>query len=92
MTDPRGARWRRFNTSHQCSWPDCQKEVPVNLWGCRVHWFTLPPFLRDQLQHYYNIGEDKKRKPCGAYLNVAREAEQWAFDYMEKQQQALGWT
>jgi hypothetical protein len=35
--------------SHTCHWPDCRKEVPPAMWGCKQHWFALPKPLRDRI-------------------------------------------
>jgi hypothetical protein len=32
---------------HNCRWVGCTKKVPLNMWGCKTHWFMLPKAIRD---------------------------------------------
>ena len=43
---------------HICSWPDCRRPVPLDMWGCKPHWFTLPKEIRDEIwQGYRRAGK-----------------------------------
>lgn len=41
---------------HLCGWPDCRRPIPLNEWGCKTHWFSLPKELRDEIWQAYNRG------------------------------------
>lgn len=63
--------------SHHCHWPDCQKEVPPKMWGCKEHWFRLPKFLRDKIWDTYQPGQEITKDPSLAYLDAAHEVQEW---------------
>jgi hypothetical protein len=44
---------RRPNQIHICGWPDCRRPVPLEMWGCKPHWFTLPKEIRDEIWQSY---------------------------------------
>lgn len=62
---------------HHCHWPGCGKQVPPAMWGCVVHWRTLPKRLRDRIWATYRIGQEVDGTPSAAYLRVAREVQDW---------------
>lgn len=63
--------------SHRCHWPDCQKEVPPAMWGCRSHWFALPKVLRDRIWANYKPGQEITKTPSLAYIEAARAVQDW---------------
>ena len=63
--------------SHTCHWPDCNKQVPPAMWGCKAHWFKLPKDLRDKVWRAYQPGQEATMTPSAAYLDVAREVQAW---------------
>ena len=63
--------------SHHCHWPGCPREVPPKLWGCKHHWFLLPRRLRDRIWATYVPGQEITKTPSRAYVDVAREVQQW---------------
>ena len=63
---------------HLCHWPDCPIEVPPALWGCREHWFALPPVIRSRIWRHYRKGQELDKNPSQEYLAVAAEAQAWA--------------
>jgi hypothetical protein len=63
--------------SHLCHWPECGKEVPPAMWGCRPHWFRLPKSLRDRIWATYVHGQEVTKTPSQAYLEAARAVQQW---------------
>lgn len=63
--------------SHTCHWPGCKTEVPPKLWGCRDHWFRLPKYIRDNIWATYRSGQEIDKRPSEAYLNVAKQAQEW---------------
>lgn len=65
---------------HACHWPGCITQVPPAMWGCRVHWFTLPKEIRDALWLAYEPGQEIDMQVSKEYLDAA----QWAQDWIAK--------
>lgn len=63
--------------NHHCHWPGCDKQVPPAKWGCYPHWMKLPKRLRDKIWDTYEIGQEVDMTPSRAYLDVAREIQDW---------------
>lgn len=63
--------------NHTCHWPNCGKQVPPAMWGCREHWYALPKHLRDKIWRAYRPGQEKTLSPSREYLAVAHEVEAW---------------
>lgn len=63
--------------THRCHWPGCDQEVEPKLWGCRRHWFALPPAFRARIWREYRPGQEVDKKPSPGYLAVAREVQEW---------------
>ncbi len=68
---------QRQDRNHECHWPDCGKQVPPAMWGCKTHWFKLPKALRDKVWDAYIPGQEKRMDPSDEYLTVAREVQVW---------------
>ena len=62
---------------HTCHWPDCNKQVPPAMWGCKTHWFKLPLDLRNRVWATYKPGQEITMTPSAAYLAVADQVEKW---------------
>jgi len=62
---------------HKCHWPDCGKQVPPAMWGCKFHWFKLPVSLRNKIWAAYPPGQEIKGTPSRQYVKVAREVQEW---------------
>jgi hypothetical protein len=62
---------------HTCHWPDCDKQVPPAMWGCKPHWFKLPKRLRDKVWMAYEPGQEQRMDPSDEYLAVAHEVQEW---------------
>ena len=62
---------------HTCHWPDCPKQVPPAMWGCRPHWFRLPKAIRNAIWAAYRPGQEKDMRPSHAYLEAATSAQRW---------------
>lgn len=62
---------------HHCHWPGCDKRVPPAAWGCRKHWYMLPPPLRAKVWRAYRPGQEDTKTPSRAYVAVAREVQDW---------------
>lgn len=67
----------RPRVRHTCHWPDCEKEVPPAMWGCRAHWFRLPKRLRDAIWREYVPGQEITKTPSDGYMEVALEVQRW---------------
>ena len=63
--------------NHHCHWPGCTKQVLPPMWGCKAHWFTLPPVLRAKVWAAYVPGQEVTLTPSDAYLAVANEVQAW---------------
>ena len=63
---------------HLCHWPECEKEVPPAMWGCKAHWFTLPKKIRDRIWATYVPGQEITKTPSAEYLDAALMARQFA--------------
>lgn len=42
---------------HLCGWPDCRRPVPLSMWGCKTHWYSLPSEIRDAIWAGYRRGK-----------------------------------
>lgn len=62
---------------HTCHWPDCNKQVPPAMWGCKTHWFKLPATIRREIWLTYKPGQEVNMTPSQAYLSAADKAEKW---------------
>jgi hypothetical protein len=62
---------------HHCHWPGCEKQVPPAVWGCKAHWYALPKKLRDKIWLSFRPGQEKTMTPSAAYLEAAREVQDW---------------
>lgn len=47
------------------------------MWGCRIHWYMLPVKLRARVWATYVPGQEITKTPSPAYLQVAREIQEW---------------
>jgi hypothetical protein len=68
---------------HHCHWPGCEKRVPAAMWGCYHHWMKLPKRLRDKVWAAYRPGQEISKTPSRAYLEVAREVQEWIKEHAE---------
>ena len=73
----RGEAARNTTFHHHCHWPDCDKSVPPAMWGCRQHWFKLPPRLRSRIWATYRPGQEVTKTPSREYMVIAQEVQEW---------------
>jgi hypothetical protein len=66
---------------HHCHWPNCNKQVPPAMWGCKRHWFMIPKRLRDKIWAAYVPGQEKTMNPSREYVAVAKEVQEWIKEY-----------
>lgn len=66
--------------SHICHWPNCIKEVPPAMWGCKEHWFKLQKYLRDKIWNSYIHGQEIRKDPSPEYVAVAKEVQLWILE------------
>lgn len=62
---------------HACHWPGCSEQVPPAKWGCRVHWYRLPPAIRDAIWRAYRVGQESDGRVARDYVDAARAAQDW---------------
>jgi len=67
--------------SHTCHWPGCPVEVAPHFWGCRRHWFMLPPPIRCDIWLYYRKGQEVTKDPSDAYIRATARAREWIYDH-----------
>jgi hypothetical protein len=63
--------------SHTCHWPGCTQKVPPRMWGCKPHWYQLPPMLRVKIWRTYRPGQEVTKTPSPAYIAAAQEVQRW---------------
>lgn len=66
---------------HHCHWPDCHRQVPPAMWGCKMHWFKLPKHLRDRIWKTYRPGQEVTMTPSKEYVEAAKEVQTWIANY-----------
>lgn len=59
---------------HTCHAKFCKTEVPPKLFMCKKHWFMVPSVLRARVWEEYVPGQEIRKDPTDAYLEVTREA------------------
>ena len=60
--------------AHTCHARNCDVRVPPKLLMCRRHWYMVPKAIRDAVWAEYRPGQEVRKDPSGAYLQVARQA------------------
>lgn len=63
--------------THECHWPGCAEPVPPARWGCRAHWYALPPTLRAKIWRAYRPSQEETLTPSREYIAVAHEVQEW---------------
>lgn len=63
--------------SHKCHWPNCGRNVPPAMWGCKQHWFMLPKNLRDRIWATYRAGQEITKTPSLEYIEAAQAVQKW---------------
>jgi hypothetical protein len=63
--------------NHGCHWPGCEAKVPAAQWGCRAHWYRLPPTLRQKIWATFRPGQEETKTPSREYVAVANEVQTW---------------
>lgn len=62
---------------HTCHYPGCNAIVKPQFWGCSPHWFALPAWARSMIWATYVPGQELKKNPTQAYLDVAERVQVW---------------
>lgn len=74
-------RDRRKMGKRLCGWYGCGVEVDAKLWGCRDHWFKLPPDIRRRIMAHYRDGQEVgKVPPSHEYMSAITDAARWIRD------------
>jgi hypothetical protein len=76
--DSRGRRANRYDERPDCRVPGCPRYATEASWGCRPHWYRLPPDLRHRL-----FLADRDDQTGQAWLATAEEADRWIADHPE---------
>lgn len=68
---------RPSHRPHTCHWPNCNKQVPPAMWGCKTHWFKLPQHLRNWIWSTYVPGQEVTMTPSLSYIEAAEAVQRW---------------
>ncbi|MCW2904233.1 MAG: hypothetical protein JWO67_6498 [Streptosporangiaceae bacterium] len=60
--------------AHLCHAAGCKVAVPPKLFMCKSHWFMVPRTLRNRIWAEYVAGQERRKDPTRAYLDVTAEA------------------
>jgi hypothetical protein len=77
---------------HTCHWTGCTRRVPPALWGCKIHWFTLPKILRDEVWATYVPGQEIRKDPSPEYLAVMMKINDWIAEREKRKKQSAQLT
>lgn len=67
--------------THFCHWPGCRTPTSPKLWGCKVHWYTLPKELRSRIWATYRPGQEITKTPSKEYIEAAKAVQEWIEEY-----------
>ena len=59
---------------HTCHARGCHEAVPERMLMCRRHWRMVPPALQRRVWAEYVPGQEVRKDPTSAYLEVAQAA------------------
>lgn len=68
----------------QCRWSGCGRRASRAEWGCREHWFRLPPSLRNRLWQAGIKEVAANGRPGPAWAACAAEADAWSAEQLAK--------
>jgi hypothetical protein len=66
--------------NHHCHWPGCDRKVHPAVWGCKQHWYMLPPRLRGKIWVNFEPGQEVAKNPKTNYIETAREVREWIYE------------
>lgn len=58
-------------SAHTCHADGCARAVPPRMFMCRPHWHAVPEELRAELLGAYVSGQEIRKDPSAAWLDVA---------------------
>jgi hypothetical protein len=64
---------------HKCFHPACDKMVATDLFGCREHWYALPPNMRNEIWRVYR---EWKAKRSMYHYGRMKEVQKKALDFV----------
>ena len=82
---PARRRRRRRPKPEPCRWPGCERSATQASWGCRFHFFRLPPLLRDGLWRADRDERAANGRLGQAWAAAAAAAEAWIVELLRKQ-------
>jgi hypothetical protein len=59
---------------HLCHAEACTMPIPPLMFMCRTHWYMVPIDIRGRIWAHYVPGQEERKDPTDAYLDVAMEA------------------
>lgn len=71
---------RIMGVLHKCFHPACDKQIDADLFGCRAHWYALPPDMRSRI---WKTFREWKAKRSMYHYRAMREAQQGAIDFVK---------
>jgi hypothetical protein len=75
--------------AHKCHWPNCGRNVPPAMWGCKAHWFMLPKALRDRIWATYRTGQEVTKTPSAEYVQAAKDVQEWIAQHQRRASKPL---
>ncbi len=78
-----------MSTQHKCPWPLCVARVDADLWGCKRHWYLIPPPLRRALWEAYRPGQSAATA-SPEYLAAAGAIDTWVRLYFQSVAPSIG--
>lgn len=83
------SRARGPSGGHHCHWPGCERKVPPAMWGCKAHWFALPPALRSRIWNTYRPGQEDTKTPSREYVEAAKAVQAWIAEHHPPEERLL---
>lgn len=70
---------------HTCHAIDCKLRVPPEMFMCKKHWFSLPPFMRAAIYRGYRVGQCDDQNPSAQYCQQAVDCIRYIAERERKQ-------
>lgn len=77
-------RSARARASEPCRWPDCSRNASQARWGCREHYFKLPPAIRRGLWQAERDETAAQGAPGRAWAILDQQALAWIAEQQAK--------
>jgi tRNA (cmo5U34)-methyltransferase len=65
---------------HDCNYPGCTTQVGEQFWGCSLHWYAIPFYLRKELKEFYRPNNENAPRLYLNFLRTQAKIEQYVLD------------